>query len=101
MYDHVKRLFDIARHQQQAYPQTDAFVAKIDGKWVPTSTDEVIAQAMKVSKALLSLGIGKGDKIGLISNNRPEWVIMDLGILQVGAVDVPIYPTISADDYKY
>ena len=101
MYDHVKRLFDIARHQQQAYPQKDAFVAKIDGKWVPTSTDEVIAQAMKVSKALLSLGIGKGDKIGLISNNRPEWVIMDLGILQVGAVDVPIYPTISADDYKY
>lgn len=101
MYDHVKRLFDIARHQQQAYPQKDAFVTKIDGKWVPTSTDEVIAQAMKVSKALLSLGIGKGDKIGLISNNRPEWVIMDLGILQVGAVDVPIYPTISADDYKY
>ena len=101
MYDHVKRLFDIPRHQQKAYPKKDAFTAKINGKWEPTSIDTVLKEAMKVSKSLLKLGIGKGDKIGLISNNRPEWVAMDYGILQVGAVDVPIYPTVSAEDYKF
>ena len=101
MYDHVKRLFDIPRHQQKAYPQKDAFTAKINGKWEPTSIDTMLSEAMQVSKSLLKLGIEKGDKIGLISNNRPEWISMDCGILQVGAVDVPIYPTISAEDYKY
>ncbi len=101
MYDHVKRLFDIPRHQQKSYPKKDAFTAKINGEWKPTSIDTMLSEAMQVSKALLNLGIGKGDKIGLISNNRPEWISMDCGILQVGAVDVPIYPTISAEDYKY
>ena len=101
MYDHVKRLFDIPRHQQKSYPKKDAFTAKLNGEWVPTSIDTMLEEAMKVSKSLLKLGIVKGDKIGLISNNRPEWISMDCGILQVGAVDVPIYPTISAEDYKY
>ncbi|MDC1204791.1 AMP-dependent synthetase/ligase [Salibacteraceae bacterium] len=101
MYDHVKRLFDIPRHQQKSCPKKDAFTAKLNGEWVPTSIDTMLEEAMKVSKSLLKLGIVKGDKIGLISNNRPEWISMDCGILQVGAVDVPIYPTISAEDYKY
>ena len=101
MYDHVKRLFDIPRHQQKSYPKKDAFTAKLNGEWVPTSIYTMLEEAMKVSKSLLKLGIVKGDKIGLISNNRPEWISMDCGILQVGAVDVPIYPTISAEDYKY
>lgn len=101
MYDHVKRLFDIPRHQQKAYPKKDAFTAKINGVWEQSSIDTMLSEAMKVSKSLLKLGISKGDKIALISNNRPEWVMMDCGILQVGAVDVPIYPTISAEDYKY
>jgi len=101
MYDHVKRLFDIPRHQQKSYPKKDAFTAKLNGEWVPTSIDTMLEEAMKVSKSLLKLGIVKGDKIGLISNNRPEWISMDCGILQVGAVDVPIYPTISVEDYKY
>ena len=101
MYDHVKRLFDIPRHQQKSYSKKDAFTAKLNGEWVPTSIDTMLEEAMKVSKSLLKLGIVKGDKIGLISNNRPEWISMDCGILQVGAVDVPIYPTISAEDYKY
>lgn len=101
MFDDVKRLFDIIRHQQKNYPQNDALVAKIDGKWVPTSTESIIEQANQASRALIQLGFQKGDKIAMISNNRPEWVIMDIGILQVGVVDVPVYPTISEEDYKY
>jgi len=51
---------------------------------------------------LLRLGVEKNDKIAIIStNNRTEWHIMDIGILQVGAQNVPIYPTISEDDYEY
>lgn len=101
MYDQVKRLFDIPRFQLDNYPQPDALVAKLDGNWKKTSIQEMLSQAMLVSHALLKKGIQPGDKVALIANNRPEWLIMDCGILQVGAVNVPIYPTISAEDYKY
>ena len=101
MYGNIKRLFDIHRYQLQNFPKSDAFVAKINGKWVPTSIEHAIKTGNRVSRALLKMGIKPGDKIALISNNRPEWVMMDLGILQIGAVDVPVYPTISEEDYKY
>lgn len=101
MFENVKRLFDVHRHQLANYPKSDALVAKINGKWVPTSMQDTIETGNQVSRALLSMGIKPGDKIALISNNRPEWVMMDLGILQVGAIDVPVYPTIAEEDYKY
>ena len=46
-------------------------------------------------------GISPGDKIAIISNNRPEWNFTDLGVLQIGAIDVPVYPTISENDLKF
>ena len=57
--------------------------------------------ADNISRGLLELGVKKGDHIATISNNRPEWNFMDMAILQTGAVHVPIYPTISKEDYKY
>jgi long-chain acyl-CoA synthetase len=64
-----------------------------------TSTQEYIEQ---VSRALLRMGIKKNDKIAVISSsNRTEWNIMDIGVLQTGAQNVPIYPTITEDDYEY
>ncbi|CAM9590764.1 unnamed protein product [Discosporangium mesarthrocarpum] len=101
MFEEVKRLFDVIRYQQKNYPQPNSMVAKINGEWVPTSTETIIDQANQVSRALLKCDFKKGDKIAMISNNRPEWFIMDVGILQVGAIDVPVYPTISEEDYKY
>lgn len=97
----VKRLFDLPYYQLEHFPKPDALTAKIDGKWVPTSTQEWIDESNAVSRGLLAMGIQPGDKIAMISNNRPEWQIMDIGILQIGAVDVPIYPTISEEDYVY
>ncbi len=97
----VTRLFDIPYYQLKTYPKSDALAAKINGKWVTHSTQEFINKANLVSKGLLKLGIQPGDKIALISNNRPEWNMMDIGILQIGAVDVPVYPTISEADYKF
>ncbi|PRZ24146.1 AMP-dependent synthetase/ligase [Flavobacterium granuli] len=99
----VTRLFDFPYYQQDKYNSIpDALVTKQNGIWEKTSTQEYIAKSNTISRALLRLGIQKDDKIALIStNNRTEWHIMDIGILQTAAQTVPIYPTISEDDYEY
>lgn len=98
----IGRLFDIPYFQLQNYPLEKALTTKYNGVWKSISTQEYIQQACYVSKALLDMGVKKGDKIALItSTNRSEWNIMDIGILQTGAVTVPIYPTISEHDYEY
>lgn len=98
----IYRLFDIPYYQKGNFPLSNAFVTKYNGKWEAISTEEYIEKANQISRALLDMGIKKGDKIALItSSNRTEWHIMDIGILQLGAVTVPIYPTISAEDYEY
>ena len=98
----ITRLFDFAHYQLEKHNLESAFVVKKDGEWVKTSSKEYIDKANSISRALLRLGIQKNDKIAVISStNRTEWNIMDIGILQIGAQNVPIYPTISADDYEY
>ncbi|HEY4618136.1 MAG TPA: long-chain fatty acid--CoA ligase [Flavobacterium sp.] len=99
----ITRLFDFPYYQQDKYNSIpDALVTKQDGVWVKTSTQEYIAKANAISRALLRMGIQKNDKIAIIStNNRTEWNIMDIGVLQIGAQNIPIYPTISEDDYEY
>lgn len=95
------RLFDIIYYQQANYPQPDAFACKVNGQWKKYSTQDIIDGANKVSLALLKLGVKPDDKIAIVSNNRPEWNMVDLGILQLGAVNVPVYPTISEHEYKF
>jgi len=97
----IKRTFDFAYYQLEKFPQDDCFADKIDGNWVKTSSQEYINKAIALSKGLIALGIKPGDKVALISNNRSEWNIADVAILQIGAVSVPIYPTISEKDYNY
>ncbi len=75
---------------------------KIDGEWKTISSQEYVEMAEHFSLGLMELGVTAGDKIGLIThNNRYEWNVSDIGILQLGAVDVPVYPTISDDDTAY
>ncbi|MDX6187906.1 long-chain fatty acid--CoA ligase [Flavobacterium sp. Fl-318] len=98
----ITRLFDFPYYQQETYNLQVALATKKNGTWEKTSSQEYIAKANAVSRALLRMGIQKDDKIALItSNNRTEWNIMDIGILQTGAQNVPIYPTISEEDYEY
>ena len=97
----ITRAFDFAYHQLDKYPQEDCLVDKRDGKWHKTSTQEYLNKAMEMSRGLIKLGIKPGDKVGLISNNRSEWNIADVAILQIGAVSVPIYPTITEKEYTY
>jgi len=98
----VTRLFDFPYYQLENYNLDKALVTKSNGKWVATSTREYIDKANALSRGLLRLGVKPNDKIAIISmTNRTEWNICDIGILQVGAQNVPIYPTISEDDYEY
>ncbi|WP_163408194.1 AMP-dependent synthetase/ligase [Flavobacterium ajazii] len=98
----ITRLFDFPYYQQETYSLPVALATKKNGVWEKTSSSEYIAKANAVSRALLRMGVQKDDKIALItSNNRTEWNIMDIGILQTGAQNVPIYPTIAEEDYEY
>lgn len=98
----VTRLFDFPYYQLEKYNLREALVTKYNGKWVATSTQEYIDKANAISRGLLRLGVKPNDKIAIISmNNRTEWNIMDIGVLQIGAQNVPIYPTISKEDYEY
>jgi long-chain acyl-CoA synthetase len=98
----ITRLFDFPYHQLEKYNLPDALVTKYDGEWIKTSTKEYLEKANTISRALLRMGIQKNDKIAIISsNNRTEWHIMDIGVLQTGGQTVPIYPTISETDYEY
>ena len=97
----VTRLFDLPYYQDEKFTQTVAFADKVNGKWVTLSTKTYIEQANAISRGLIQLGIQPGDKIAMISNNRSQWNICDIGIQQVGAIGVPVYPTISADVYQY
>lgn len=97
----TKRLFDIPYRQLAKFPKSDAFTMKINGSWKKTSIQEFIQRAEQLTKGLIAMGIQPGDKIGLISPNRLEWNIVDIAIQQAGAINVPIYPTISAADYHF
>ena len=96
------RTFDLLARMQELYAgKTDVLAGKSDGNWVRYSTADYINHCNFVSYALLSMGIKKGDKVAIISNNRPEWIFTDLGISQIGAISVPVYPTISKEEYAY
>lgn len=98
----VKRLFDFPYYQLENYPLKDALVTKYDGQWKSLSTKQYIDKVNALSRGLIKLGVKANDKIAVIStNNRTEWNVVDIGVMQVGAQNVPIYPTISEDDYAY
>ena len=98
----ITRLFDFPYYQLEKYNLTKALTSFKDGKWNSITTKQYLDQANQISRGLLRLGIKKDDKIAVISTtNRTEWNIMDIGILQLGAQNVPIYPTISKEDYEY
>lgn len=98
----IKRLFDFPYYQLSQQNLPNSLVTKKGNIWIETSTQEYINKANQISRGLLRLGVKPNDKIAIISsNNRTEWNITDIGVLQTGAQDVPIYPTISQEDYEY
>lgn len=100
--DTPTRLFDFPRYQLKTKPLPDSLATKVNGTWKKISTQEYINESERFGRALIACGLQPGDKVAVAStNNRWEWNVVDIGTLQAGCVDVPVYPTISEDDYEY
>ncbi|WP_334058527.1 AMP-dependent synthetase/ligase [Polaribacter sp. P097] len=98
----ISRIFDFPYFQLEKYNLKKALNTKYNGKWESLSSQEYINKANQLSRGLLKLGINPNEKIAIISTtNRTEWNVCDIGTLQLGAQTVPIYPTISKEDYEY
>ncbi len=97
----ITRLFDVMPYQLENFPTNKSLNIKIGNEWKSYSTQDVIDEANKLSAGLIKKGIKPGDKVALISFNRPEWTIVDMAIEQIGAISVPLYPNITVKDYNY
>ena len=97
----VTRVFDLLPYQLEKFPKEDTLAAKINGTWEKYNTADVIKQVEQLSLGFIKLGVGKDDKVAIISQNRPEWVFTDFALQQLGAVSVPIYPTLTVEDCNF
>lgn len=97
----VTRIFDILDRYAELFHKEDVLAVKLNGEWKKYSYQEYIDYSTYFSLGLLALGFSRGDKIATVTNNRPEWNFSDMGMMQIGVVHVPIYPTISIDEYRH
>ena len=96
------RTFDLLEKYKTIYSdKKDALAGKEMGLWKKYTAEDYVYYANNISYGLLSLGLKKGDRVATISNNRPEWNFMDMGLSQANITHVPIYPTLSKDDYNF
>ncbi|MEM9293702.1 MAG: long-chain fatty acid--CoA ligase [Acidobacteriota bacterium] len=79
----------------------DCLLHKVDGQYRPISTAEMVDSVQRLAKALADAGVQKGDCVGLMAENGPHWPIIDFATLSLGAVVVPIYPTLTPDQAAY
>lgn len=97
----VKRLFDLLAEQIAKHPQAPFLSSKVQQQWKTYTFAEVQEVSDRFSQLLISLGLKKDDKIAIIATNRPEWNFADLGSMQIGVTNVPMYPTIAEKDYEF
>ena len=97
----ITRTFDIIDWNYEKYPRKDMYGAKADKDWYTYSTEEVKKNVDLASYGLLSLGLNEGDKVATITPNKAEWNFADMGMAQAGMIHVPIYPTITEEEYAY
>lgn len=97
----LHRLFDLIPYQISEYDKEISLAFKENGTWQTYSSREVKEIIDNLSLAFLKAGISKNDKVALISQNRPEWNFVDLALQQIGAISIPMYPTITTEDYRY
>lgn len=97
----ITRTFDLLKRYEQQFDKPDALVSKKNGKWTPISSKEYIELSHLFAYGLLSKGFKKGDNVASITNNCPEWNIMDMGMAMAGIVHVPIFNTLNQTEYRY
>lgn len=97
----ITRTFDILQYCLENHPREDAVCGKYGNEWIKFSTSQYARNAELLALGLLSLGLKKGDRVATVSGNRPEWSFVDMALAMTGAVHVPVYPTISEEEYRY
>lgn len=98
----ITRTFDLLTNLEANHPNKDDILSRsIKGNWHKVSTKEYVKRSHTLAYALLSLGYQKGDKAITLCNNRPEWNFIDMGLNLAGMVHIPVYPTLSEDEYNY
>ena len=102
MTNKITRVFDCIDYQKNNYPQEKSLVYKDKNNWKSYSSQDFITISNNVSRSLLKLGLKPNDKVAIIVPvNQPKWHFLDIGILQIGAQNVPLYATLSEKDYQY
>ncbi len=99
----MERIFDLLNQQLEKHPLEVSIAGrKEDGSWRTYSTAEFYDTVQKVAGGLLAMGLKQGDKVAIVAyKNRPEWTIMDFATQLVGIISIPLYPSISAQEYVY
>ena len=97
----VTRVFDLLKYNLEKFSKDEFISGKINGEWVKYSTQKFCEVTDQLSKGLTTLGIGKGSRVAIMSTNRPEWNIGDYAIMQLGAYQIPLYPTLAEHDIKF
>ncbi len=97
----ISRIFDLLQFNKDKYDSQDILATKVNGSWEKYNIDSFISYADDVSRGLLKLGIKKDDKVAIMAPNRPEWNFCDFGIMQIGAAQVPMYPTLAENDINF
>ena len=97
----VTRVFDLLKYNLDKFPKEEFISGKINGEWKKYSTQKFSDTVDQLSKGLITLGIGKASKVAVMSPNRPEWNITDFAITQIGAYQVPLYPTLAELDIQF
>ncbi len=97
----ITRVFDLLKLSLEKFNKEDIVASKKNGVWVRYSTGQFVNEVDAVSRGLIAKGIKKGDKVAIMSPNRPEWNICDFAIMQIGATQVPMYPTLAENDIKF
>ena len=99
--DEPTNLAEAFEHLARVHQRADAINYKLDGRWVPISSDEVLTRARDIASGLYALGVRRGDRVAILSESRPEWTLTDAGCMFAAAIDVPIYPTLTPPQVRY
>lgn len=98
----IRRTFDLLARLEANLPEKDDILSRcVKGNWVKTSVKDYVNYSHKLAYAFLSLGYQKSDKAITICNNRPEWNIIDMGLNMAGMIHIPVYPTLSQEEYLH
>ena len=100
-FDQFNSIVSLFHHQVKLFQDKPYLWKKIDGKYTSLSWKQVREQVDSIAKGLKNLGILKGDRVVILSENRPEWQIADLAIMSIGAISVPAYTTSTTSDYSH